>query len=119
MTRSLLSLLFVVHLISCSGQPPIFPGEEWSYHEDPASAGWSEEGRDAFRSYLVDSTVITGCVIVHKGQIVFEYGDVVENSYIASCRKSVLAMLYGKYVLDGQIDLNKTVGDLGLDDVEQ
>ena len=41
-----------------------------------------------------------------------------ENSYIASCRKSVLSMLYGQYVEDGTIDLNKTVADLGIDDVE-
>jgi hypothetical protein len=28
-------------------------------------------------------------------------------------------MLYGKYVAEGKIDLNKTVKQLGLDDVNQ
>ena len=70
-----------------------------------------------YRKYITDSTKITGLVIVQNGQIIFNYGDIEENSYIASCRKSVLSMIYGKYVLNGEIDLTKTVLDLGLDDV--
>jgi CubicO group peptidase (beta-lactamase class C family) len=38
---------------------------------------------------------------------------------VASVRKSVLGMLYGKYVADGTIDLQKTVKDLGLTDVQK
>jgi CubicO group peptidase (beta-lactamase class C family) len=52
------------------------------------------------------------------GRILFEYGDLKRVSKIASVRKSVLAMLYGKYHAEGKIDLNKTVEQLGLADVQ-
>ena len=56
-------------------------------------------------------------MIVHQGKVVFTYGDVKENSYIASCRKSVLAMLYGKHVLSGKIKLGQTLDSLNIDDI--
>ncbi|MBR0237186.1 MAG: serine hydrolase [Thermoguttaceae bacterium] len=59
----------------------------------------------------------TGMVILVHGKTVFTYGDVTEVSYIASCRKSVLSMMYGAYVENGTIDLSQTVGELGIDDV--
>jgi CubicO group peptidase (beta-lactamase class C family) len=93
-----------------------FPGATWSYRTD--APDWDREALRDFRNYIVDSSVVTGFLIVHNGEIVFEYGDIEENSYIASCRKSVLAMLYGQYVEDGTIDLGKTIGELGLTDVE-
>lgn len=96
----------------------VFPGDEWSFNENPEADGWDRAKLRELRDYIIDSTVVTGLIIVHKGQIVYNYGDLDENSYIASCRKSVLAMLYGKYVEDGTIDLNKTIEELGIDDVE-
>ena len=93
-----------------------FPGATWSYRDNAPE--WDRAALRDLREYIVDSSVVTGLVIVQDGEIVFEYGDLGENSYIASCRKSVLAMLYGKYVEDGTIDLDKTIGQLGLTDVE-
>ncbi|MDU8885784.1 serine hydrolase [Yeosuana sp. MJ-SS3] len=95
-----------------------FPQDKWNYHDNPEDDGWSISKSQEFTQYLIDSTNITGFIIVHKGKIVFDYGDISENSYIASCRKSVLAMLYGKYVNNGQIDLNKTLLELEIDDVQ-
>ena len=56
-------------------------------------------------------------VVAVDGKIMFSYGDIAEVSVIASCRKSVLGMLYGKYVENGTIDLGLTVGELGIDDL--
>lgn len=114
--RKLLLFLFLIFISHLQAQ--INPGAEWSYQDDPFENGWDESQVRQFYRYLVDSTYVTGYVIIHQGKIAFEYGDLVENSYIASCRKSVLSMLYGQYVEDGTIDLNKTVADLGIDDVE-
>ena len=91
---------------------------EWSYNTNPDEVGWDTAALEEFNDFIIDSTVVTGLMIIHDGQVVFEYGDIQENSYIASCRKSVLAMLYGKYVESGTIDLNKTIKELGIDDVE-
>jgi len=57
-------------------------------------------------------------VSVH-GKVIFEYGDLQRVSSVASVRKSILAVLYGKHVFDGTIDLSKTVKELGLDDVQK
>ena len=94
-----------------------FPDRVWHDASDEEAKPWHNAKTQAFYRYLVDSTKITGLMIVHKGKVVFEFGDVSEVSYIASCRKSVLSMLYGEYVENGTIKLNKTVADLGLDDV--
>lgn len=94
-----------------------FPAGNWEINNQWYKDGWDWNRKQAFQQYIIDSTRITGLVIVHKGKLVHSYGDIADNSYIASCRKSVLAMIYGKYVLDGTIDLDKTLADLGIDDV--
>ena len=52
-------------------------------------------------------------IIAKDNKIIFEYGDIKYNhGYIASCRKSILAILYGLY----SININKTLKELGIDD---
>ena len=51
------------------------------------------------------------------GRSLFEYGDLRHLSYLASVRKSVLAILYGKYVENGTIPLRRTLRDLEFTDV--
>ena len=110
-------ILFVSSiLLSCSGKSQIYPDINWTTHQNPVEAGWSDSDRSAFTRYIIDSTYITGLVIIHEGQVVLEFGDLKENSYIASCRKSVLAMLYGKYVENGVIDLDKSLRELKIED---
>ncbi len=59
----------------------------------------------------------TGMVVIAGGRTLFEYGDVTRLSYLASVRKSILAMLYGKYVENGTIPLKRTLRELELSDV--
>jgi CubicO group peptidase (beta-lactamase class C family) len=54
---------------------------------------------------------------VQDGKVLFSYGPTDLVSILFSARKSILAMLYGKYVEDGTIDLEKTLADLGIDDL--
>lgn len=115
MVWMLCSLTYLLY--SCESEAQIYPDENWSKMESPEHNGWSDDDRSDFTRYIIDSTNITGLVIVHKGQIVLEYGNTSENSYIASCRKSVLALLYGKYVTNGTINLNKTLAELRINDV--
>lgn len=112
-------ILIVLNLmVSTAMYCQTFPETSWKINKDSKNENWDSEGLKTYRDYIIDSTKVTGLVIVHKGEIIFQYGDITENSYIASCRKSVLAMLYGKYVENGSIDLNKTIEQLGLDDVD-
>lgn len=112
--------LFFIFLMFCclTLGAQTFPDRVWHSATEDEVQPWQNEKSEAFRKYLIDSTKITGLMIVHKGKVVFDFGDLEELSYIASCRKSVLSMLYGQYVEDGTIDLSKTIKDLGIDDVE-
>lgn len=96
-------------------EEPAFPGTEWQ-RVAPRDAGFSEARIAALRTWL-DTQNTTGLVVVSKGRVVLEHGDVARVSKVASVRKSILAMLYGRYVEDGTIDLERTVADIGLDDL--
>lgn len=93
------------------------PRTDWKFLQKPSLSGWSDSGLETLKKFLIDSTSISGYMIIHKGRVAFSYGDLTENSYIASCRKSVLALLMGKYVQNGQINLNKSLREMGINDV--
>lgn len=94
----------------------VFPGKDWERVEKPESAGYSSARLEALRVWL-KSNRTTAMLVSVEGKILFEYGDLARVSKVASVRKSVLAMLYGKYHAAGKVDLRKTVKQLGLDDV--
>ncbi len=104
------------------GQTPagmVFPGESWDVvpRGEMESFGWSNEVLRQATSFVRDSANSTGIVVVDRGRVVWTFGDIQELSYLASARKSVLAMLYGYWVQNGTIDLNTTLEELGFDDV--
>lgn len=121
--RFALSLLLALASVGgLAAQPaalPVFPGESWEEvrRQDLAAYGWSPEVLRRTYEFIRDSANTTGLVVVDRGRVVFTYGDVEELSYLASARKSILAMLYGKWVENGTIDLDRTLGELGMDDV--
>ena len=113
LTTTTLILIFSTSLFSQN-----FPTESWSRSSFPELSGWDTDRLHQIREYVIDSTATTGMLIIHDGEIIFEYGDIKENSYIASCRKSVLAMLYGKYVTDGTINLDTPLKKIQIPETE-
>lgn len=93
-----------------------FPVTEWAKIR-PEKVGYSSEKLEVLRAWLKTQKTTAMHVSV-GGQVIFEYGDLKRVSKVASVRKSILAMLYGKYFADGKIALNKTVEQIGLDDVQ-
>jgi len=91
-----------------------FPGAEWE-HADPAASGWSltelAQAR-AFSEQIRSSAVM----IVHHGKVVAEWGDTTKRTELASIRKSLLSALIGIAVSDHLINLDSTLGELGIDD---
>ena len=94
----------------------VYPGASWERIAAPESLGWSRAGLDSVRARLA-TLPSTGFVAVVGGRVLMEYGDVQAVSYLASVRKSVLSMLFGRYVADGTVRLDRTLADLGIDDV--
>jgi CubicO group peptidase (beta-lactamase class C family) len=95
---------------------PVFPGAEWERVASPESAGWSGAGLDSVKARLAQLPT-TAMLAVVGGRVLLEHGDPAAVSYLASVRKSVLSMLFGRYVADGRIGLDRTLAELGIDDV--
>ncbi len=96
--------------------PVVFPGASWSVAPEPEPGGACQRDLDATRSYLqtLDTTAL---MAVQDGRVLFSEGPVQTVSIVFSVRKSVLSMMYGKYVANGTVDLDRTLADLGIDDV--
>jgi len=109
-----------------SGQAPgtqaetkesVFPGKDWERIEKPELIGYSSARLKALHGWLA-SLDTTAMMVAVGGKSLFEYGDLAHLSYLASVRKSVLAMMYGKYVGNGAIPLNKTLREIEITDVD-
>ena len=112
-----------LELVSAQARPPasaqakpVFPGAGWERITSPESVGYSTPRLQALRAWL-QSLDTTSMVVAVGGRVLFEYGDQAHLSYLASVRKSVLAILYGKYVENGTIPLNRTLKELDFTDV--
>ena len=82
----------------------------------PEQQGFDSAKLELINNFIKANTGTTGLVVAVNGKIIYTYGDVKQVSYIASCRKSVLSMLYGIYVQQGKIELNKTLKELNITD---
>ena len=102
--------------VAVAGLEPTYPSAGWE-RVAAEDAGFSSEALDRLHRY-VESINTSAVMAVVGGRVIFEHGPVDSLSYLASVRKSILAMLYGNYVADGTIDLNLTLEDMGMDDVQ-
>jgi CubicO group peptidase (beta-lactamase class C family) len=59
----------------------------------------------------------TGFLVLRGNKTVLDYGDNSEPAYLASVRKSVLSVLFGRSVGNGAIALDATLDELGIDDI--
>lgn len=92
-----------------------YPGATWERVRPLSQAGWSAQKLRAAREY--SSTIASDAVmIVEDGLVVAEWGQISRKIVIHSIRKSYLSALYGIYVGEGRIRLNKTLADLRIDD---
>jgi CubicO group peptidase (beta-lactamase class C family) len=116
------SLLFPFIAVAQTPKPShnsidVYPDSTWERIVNPGDYGWDNTMLKQLRSFIIDSAHTTGFMVVQSGKVLVDYGDIQELSYLASCRKSVLSMLYGPFIENGTIKLNATVEQLRLDDV--
>lgn len=121
-TGRLVGTLLCLLVAACGGDrddtapytPPRLAGT-WPQAADPESAGWSSERlREAHRyAGTIDTAAL---LLVHRGQVVYHWGEVERKFWVHSCRKSFMSALYGVHVERGEIDLSRTLADLGIDD---
>jgi len=95
----------------------LYPDSTWDKIINPNDYGWDKTKLNQLRNFIIDSAHTTGIVVIQGGKVLFEYGDIQELSYLASCRKSILSMLYGPFIENGTIKLNTNIEQLRLDDI--
>ena len=57
-------------------------------------------------------------VVLKNGQVIFEYGPTDVPSNLHSGRKSILSLLFGIAQEKGLVDVNATLGELGIDEAQ-
>jgi hypothetical protein len=94
------------------GNPPAC----WQRAEFPEELGWSPAKLDRLAPEL-ERLKVAALMVVTEGQVVLEWGNTTNIFFAHSMRKSLLSALYGIYAAQGQIDLSRTLADLGIDDL--
>jgi CubicO group peptidase (beta-lactamase class C family) len=99
------------------GSNPAYPGENWQKAEIPEQLGWSSQKLTEARAYSkkIGSAAV---MIVQDGVVVDAWGNITRNFKCHSMRKSILSALIGVHVSEGNMDLTKTMEELGIDDYE-
>jgi ankyrin repeat protein len=92
-----------------------YPGEHWEKASRPEVMGWSSDKLQLAKEYSekIGSAAI---VIVVDGLILDEWGDTSRHFRAHSMRKSLLNSIFGIHVHEGQINLEATLEELGIDD---
>ncbi|MGD1987249.1 MAG: hypothetical protein PVF30_12220, partial [Desulfobacterales bacterium] len=87
----------------------------WEQIENPDSVGWSSEKLREACEY--SQTIQTAAVvIIYRGKVLYHWGEIDRKFWVHSIRKPFLSALYGIHVDEGNIDLSKTMGELGIND---
>jgi len=92
-----------------------FPGNTWDRAASPEELGYSLDKLQAAERFA-RKLKTAAVVVVVDGVILIEWGEVDKKFMTHSTRKSFLSALYGNYVRGGRIDLDKSMGELGIDD---
>jgi CubicO group peptidase (beta-lactamase class C family) len=91
-----------------------YPGKAWAV-QPPLEAGWSAKGLNI--AFARAGRSFSSGVLVHKGKIIAQFGDIAAPYETRSMRKAFLSAVIGQLVEEGKVDLDATLGELGIDDV--
>lgn len=115
--RAALLLLLLGAPLAASAQQTQarYPGDTWLRYANVEEAGFDAAKLEAARATW-EAMPSSAFLVVADGAVVAAWGDVGRRFMCHSVRKSFLSALYGIYWDRGQIELNKTLADLGIDD---
>jgi CubicO group peptidase (beta-lactamase class C family) len=92
-----------------------FPADRWMQFSDVEQAGFDSQKLAAAQASW-EGLPSSAFMVIADGAVVVAWGDVDRRFMCHSVRKSFLSALYGVYWDRGEIELNKTLADLGIDD---
>lgn len=111
-TTMLATLLMSIALTGNAAS--VFPAAEWDKQAEISAQ--CKQGQVALDSY-VQKQATTALLAIKDGRILYSYGKTDVPGIIESQRKSILSMLYGKYVANGTVNLDQTLEAANIDDV--
>lgn len=112
---SLFRLLLLLALAAPALASDRVPGEQWMRYVDPQEAGFDADKLEAARATW-ESLPSSAFLVIADGAVVAAWGDTDRRFMCHSVRKSLLSALFGIYWDRGEMDLNQTLFDLGIDD---
>lgn len=112
--RSILLIILLALPCAATAQEPT-PGDGFE-RITPAEAGYSEEKLQTLAKFL-EASGSDSLLLLHDGKIFFEWGDIRKKLFVHSIRKALLNSLIGIHLGEGCLQLDKTLADLGIDDV--
>jgi CubicO group peptidase (beta-lactamase class C family) len=92
-----------------------FPDDGWMRFTNVEEAGFDPAKLASARTTW-EGLPSSAFLVIADGAVVAAWGDVERRFMCHSVRKSFLSALYGIYWDRGEIELNKTLADLGIDD---
>lgn len=96
--------------------PDRLPEKQWLQYKTPEDAGFSSQKLQKARK-RADEYKSANVLIIYKGAIVQSWGDASRRFRMHSSRKATQSALIGIYASKGAIDINKSVGEYGIDEV--
>ena len=92
-----------------------YPRRTWMMYETPEEAGWSA-GKLGKAGEYFETLDAAAAFVVQGGAVLAAWGEIDRRFPCHSVRKSLLNAVYGVHVAEGNIDLKKTLAELGIDD---
>jgi CubicO group peptidase (beta-lactamase class C family) len=117
--RTLVMLLLCIVFLAAGA----FPADkakgksDWESFKTPEEAGFSAAKLQTAYEYWETLRPDAGAtIVVYKGKILVAWGETRYKFLCHSMRKSFISALYGIHVDEGDIDLGRTMAELGIDD---
>lgn len=77
---------------------------------------FSQSTKDEITKYIERETRFDACIVMQGDKLIYSYGDINMPYNVASVRKSIFSALFGIAADNGLINLDATLGELGIDD---
>ena len=110
-----ITFLLLVIPVLARAQEVRYPEGEWLRYARVEDAGFDAARLEAAMSTW-EAMPSSAFLVIANGAVVASWGDVGRRFMCHSVRKSFLSGLYGIYWDRGEIELNKTLEELGIDD---
>jgi CubicO group peptidase (beta-lactamase class C family) len=115
-SRTLGAVLMLSCAMAGTRQAPAsgnFPGASWERARSLEALGWSSAGVASLEE-KVTSLRSAAFMIVTRGTVIAAWGDTSRTFLTHSIRKSFMSALYGIAVAEKKIDVERTLGSLGV-----